>query len=237
MPARVYDERFLEHGVSGPPEHAGRLRAVVARLRASDLWEEIAPLEFAPATAEQLQWVHEPAYLEELEGLSHGGGGPLDPDTLVTAHSWEAATLAAGRCISAAEALLEGSVEQVVCLVRPPGHHALPHRGKGFCLLNNPALAAEAARRAGAQRVALLDWDAHHGNGLQDFFYHRGDVFYLSLHAQHLFPGTGTSDELGREPLEADQAPPPLPAAQRLRLEEFLDHGLAQHRERLGVRT
>jgi acetoin utilization deacetylase AcuC-like enzyme len=197
MIIRVYDERMLAHGVPWHPENAGRLAAITARLEEAGLWTEMLPLQFEPATASQLLWVHEDWYLEELEAASRGGGETIDPDTIATEATWEAAGLAAGGCIGAAEALMAGADLQALCLVRPPGHHALAGRAMGFCFLNNAALAAEAALRSGAERVAIFDFDAHHGNGLQEIFYSRGDVLYASIHERGIFPGSGTVDELG----------------------------------------
>lgn len=197
MIVRAYDKRMLAHGVPWHPENAARLETVIARLETSGLWREMTPLEFDEAPIEELAWVHEEWYLEELEAASRTGGETFDPDTIATEATWEAGRLAAGACMSAAALLMTGEDLQVLCLVRPPGHHALPGRAMGFCFLNNPALAAEAALRAGAERVAVFDWDAHHGNGLQEIFYPRGDVLYMSLHERGIYPGTGTLDELG----------------------------------------
>lgn len=121
----------------------------------------------------------------------------FDADTIATEATWEAACLAAGACMEAAEAVVSSVDLQALCLVRPPGHHALPGRAMGFCFLNNGALAAESALRSGARRVAIFDFDAHHGNGLQDIFYPRGEVLYASIHQREIFPGSGTVDELG----------------------------------------
>ena len=197
MIARLYDEIFLTHGVSWHPENAERLRAIIRRLEENGLWYELAPLEFEAADWERLAWVHEEVYLEELEAASRAGGEAFDADTIATAGTWEAARRAAGACMEGAEAVV-GSVDlQALCVVRPPGHHARRGQAMGFCFLNNAALAAEAARRAGAARVAIFDIDCHHGNGLQEIFYARGDVLYASIHEREIFPGTGTVDELG----------------------------------------
>ena len=197
MILRLYDERLLQPSPPWCLESAERLAAVVQRLQQTGLWGELTPLEFSPAPWEQLLWVHEDWYLEDLEQVSAGGGALPPPDLAVTAHTWELACLAAGACLAAAEAVTTGPDLAALCLVRPPGHLALPARARGFCLLNNCALAAEAALRSGAARVALVDLDCHHGEGLQEVFYARGDVLYLSIHQLDLFPGTGTVDELG----------------------------------------
>ena len=197
MIARLYSETFLHHGVPWHPENAERLRAIVQRLTDNGLWHELAPLAFEAADWERLMWVHDEWYLEDLEAASRAGGESFNADTIATAETWETARLAAGACMEAAEAVLGSVGLQALCLVRPPGHHALPGRAYGFCFLNNPALAAEAALRSGAARVAIFDFDGHHGNGVQEIFYPRGEVLYCSLHQREIFPLTGTVDELG----------------------------------------
>lgn len=211
MIALLYDDLFLEHGVPWHPENAERLRAVKRRLEDNGLWYEMAPLGFSPAEPHQLAWVHEEEYLEDLEATA-GKQHAFDADTIATERTWEVARWAAGACITAAEAVAISPGLHAVCLVRPPGHHALPGRAMGFCFLNNAALAAEAARRSGAARVAICDFDAHHGNGLQEIFYARDDVLYLSIHQREIFPGTGTVDELGVDAGFGLNVNVPLPA-------------------------
>ena len=193
----VFNPLFLEHGPPGHPENAQRLETIVERLGASSQWGQLHHLEFGPATVEQVSWVHDPHYVEYVRRLSQSGGGALDPETEATEQTYAAAMLAAGGCIRATEALMKGQVEAALCLVRPPGHHAAVGQARGFCFFNNIAIATEAARRGGASRVAIVDFDAHHGNGTQEIFYHRGDVLYISLHQSPLYPGTGTVDEVG----------------------------------------
>ncbi|HEY3397804.1 MAG TPA: histone deacetylase [Armatimonadota bacterium] len=197
MIVRLYDDMFLQHGVPWHPENAQRLRAITERLHDDGLWHEMSPVEFEPATQEQLLRVHEEWYLDDLRDASQAGGEAWDTDTIATDRTWEVACLAAGACTAAAELVTVSPDTQALCLVRPPGHHALPTRAMGFCFLNNTALAVEAAVQSGAQRVAVFDCDVHHGNGVQDIFYNRGDVLYMSIHQTDLFPGTGTVDELG----------------------------------------
>ncbi len=193
----IYHPLFLEHGQPWHPENAQRLEVIVERLQNRGLWGELQHLDFSPATAEQVAWVHQPHYIDHLRQLCEAGGGDLDPDTYATEQTYQAAMLAAGGCIRATEALLNGEIEAVLCLVRPPGHHANADQGRGFCFFNNVAIAAEAALRSGAARVAIVDFDAHHGNGTQEIFYHRGEVLYISLHQSPFYPGTGTVDEVG----------------------------------------
>ncbi len=193
----IYSPLFQEHGEPGHPENGQRLAAVVSHLRESGLWDELTHLEFGPASVEEVAWVHDYDYIEHLKYLSVHGGGALDPDTHATEKTYEAAMLAAGGCIAATEAVIRGELQSALCLVRPPGHHALANQGMGFCFFNNVAIAAEAALRAGMGRAAILDFDGHHGNGTQDCFYHRGDVLYFSIHQSPFYPGTGTVDEIG----------------------------------------
>jgi acetoin utilization deacetylase AcuC-like enzyme len=208
----IYDDRFLAHGVDWHPENAARLEAVSRHLRSRGLWQRMASLPFDAASDEQLAWLHTEEYIEEIRAVCAGGGFEIAPDTPVSQTSFEAAALAAGGCIAAVEAILDGASSTALCLVRPPGHHALPDRGHGFCLFNNAALAAEAALRQGLERMAILDFDLHHGDGTQEMFYHRGDVMYCSVHEHPLFPMTGGLDEVGIDAGTASTVNVPLPA-------------------------
>lgn len=194
---RVFDELFLEHGEPWHVENRSRLEAAVARLRQAGLWEQLQDVPALPASAEQLAWVHDPDYIEDLRLICDNGGGWLGGDTVATSTTFGAASVAAGSCMWAARLVVEGGLDSALCLVRPPGHHALPNRAMGFCFFNNAALAAETALALGLSRVAILDWDVHHGNGTQDIFYARGDVLYASVHQHGLYPQTGTIDEVG----------------------------------------
>ena len=169
---------------------------------------ERRPCEPAPRSA--LEAVHSPAYLDKLEELSASGGGYLDFDTALDSDSWEAATLASGAAIGAVESALSGTASFAVA--RPPGHHAGRGYGMGFCLLNHAAVAAEHARSQGVERVAILDWDVHHGNGTQDIFYASSDVLYLSAHQSPFYPGTGKVREVGEGRGEGFTVNAPLPA-------------------------
>jgi len=207
----VYDDLFLEHGEPWHVENRRRLEAVVARLQGSGLWERMELLDIQPADENQLLWLHDEDYLEELQFISQRGGGQFDADTIANWATWAAATTAAGSCLGAVQDMLEGGVDHALCLVRPPGHHARPSQAMGFCFLNNVALAAEFALRHSVQRVAILDYDVHHGNGIQEMFYHRGDVLYASLHQLDIYPGTGTVDEVGVDAGIAQNVNFPLP--------------------------
>ena len=199
MTGLVYDDIFLDHGEPHHPERRERLEVALARLDADGLRAAMQPLPVRPATLEELQWLHDRDYVLHVQALSAAGGGDIDLDTIATAGTWAAACAAAGACIDAVRAVHERAADNALCLVRPPGHHARLGTGMGFCFFNNAGLAAEALIRDGAQRVAIVDFDGHHGNGTQEAFYHRGDVLYISLHQAPLFPGTGFPEEVGVE--------------------------------------
>jgi acetoin utilization deacetylase AcuC-like enzyme len=192
------DPRFAEHDPGrGHPERPVRLDAVGAGLLEAGL-DPASRTELEPrvATRAELERVHRPDYVAQLEAFCARGGGALDPDTAVVSASWAAATLAAGAGLAAVDALRAGAGSAAFCAVRPPGHHAVPGRAMGFCLFNNVAVAAAAVRDTG-ERVLVVDWDAHHGNGTQDMFWSDPDVMYVSLHEWPLYPGTGRLDDVG----------------------------------------
>ena len=163
-----------------------------------------------PADEGALARVHAPAYLEYLRELSAAGGGNLSLDTAMDADSWETASLASGAALGAVESALSG--EPAFAIVRPPGHHAGAATGMGFCLLNHVAVAAEHARARGVERVTILDWDVHHGNGTQDLFYDDPHVLYLSAHQSPFYPGTGGIGEVGEREGRGFTVNVPLPA-------------------------
>lgn len=163
-----------------------------------------------PAPQETLEAVHDAAYLDRLRELSEAGGGYLNADTGTNEHSWEAALLASGAAVGATDSALSGT--PAFAVARPPGHHAGADYGMGFCLLNHAAVAAEHARSQGLGRVAILDWDVHHGNGTQDIFYGDGQVLYLSTHRSPFYPGTGAAREVGSGEGRGRTVNVPLPA-------------------------
>jgi acetoin utilization deacetylase AcuC-like enzyme len=162
------------------------------------------------AEEEDLARIHAPAYLDHLRKLCELGGGYLSLDTSFGPDSWEAACSASGAAIGAVESALSG--EAAFAVARPPGHHAGGEYGMGFCLLNHAAVAAEYARSRGLARIAILDWDVHHGNGTQDIFYEDDRVLYLSVHQSPFYPGTGASDEVGEGKGRGFTVNVPLPA-------------------------
>lgn len=169
---------------------------------------EHRPCEPAPEAA--LAAAHEASYMRRLEELSAAGGGYLDPDTALGPDSWPVTLLTAGAAVGAVESVLSG--EAAFAVARPPGHHAGRDSAMGFCLLNNAAVAAEHARSRGLRRIAILDWDVHHGNGTQDIFYSDGEVLYLSAHRSPFYPGTGEAREVGSGDGEGFTVNVPLPA-------------------------
>ncbi|MEO8092325.1 MAG: histone deacetylase [bacterium] len=187
----------LRHDTGAHPENAGRLRAVEAALEARD-WLGLDRVEAPAADRHWLERVHSIELIDRIEALSAAGGGMIDFDTGASAGSWEAALHAAGAAASAAERLLAGSDKIAFCGTRPPGHHAEADRAMGFCLFNNVAVAsAHALEACGAERVLVLDWDVHHGNGTEAIFAGSSSVLYASIHQSPLYPGTGSPDYVG----------------------------------------
>ncbi|MCC7078235.1 MAG: histone deacetylase [Acidimicrobiia bacterium] len=193
----VFHEAFLEHDPGpGHPERAARLKILVDTIEGDgDLRGLVAFEEATPAPRERVLAAHSGAHLRRLEDLDSAGGGAIDPDTHLSARSLEAALLAAGAGLDAAAAV-EAGADFAFALVRPPGHHAERGRAMGFCLLNNAAVTALALRERG-DRVAVVDWDAHHGNGTQAILWDDPGSMFVSLHEYPAYPGTGRLDETG----------------------------------------
>ena len=192
--------QFLAHDNGrGHPERPARLRAVQLGVQQAGLVDALVPVEPVAATDEDLGRIHPEAYRRALRSFCEAGGGPLDADTAVVPESWDAATLAAGAGIEVARRLEAGEGTVGFCAVRPPGHHALASQAMGFCLFNNVAVAAAWLRDCG-ERVLIVDYDAHHGNGTQDLFWQDPDVFYVSMHEWPQYPGTGGIREVGDGP-------------------------------------
>jgi acetoin utilization deacetylase AcuC-like enzyme len=194
----VLDEIFVHHRApGGHPERPARVEAVRDALVAAGVRERGEQVAVRSASDDELARVHGAAYLEELQRTLPGHEGWLDADTYFSEGTWDAARGAAGAVSELAIQVMAGQRQRGLAVVRPPGHHAEADRAMGFCIYNNVAVAAAAARAAGAARVAILDWDVHHGNGTQDIFWDDPTVQYLSVHQWPYYPGTGAPAEIG----------------------------------------
>jgi acetoin utilization deacetylase AcuC-like enzyme len=209
----VTDERFRAH--EAPREHPERPERLVAIERAladGGLTTRCRAVPARPATRAELELVHRAAYLDSLEEtIGHGGSGWLDPDTYFCDGTWSAALYAAGGVLDLARLVAAGELDNGAAFVRPPGHHATADRAMGFCLINHVAVAA-AALRADGKRVAIFDWDVHHGNGTEAIFDDVPDVLYLSTHEWPQYPGTGAAEYSGRGRGRGATVNVPLPA-------------------------
>ncbi len=200
-----------EHdGGARHPEQPARLEAVMQGVRALGGGHEVVTPEIVEAPFEALARVHDPAYLDALEAFCHEGGGAIDADTYARPDSWRAARRAAGAGLAALAALEQRRDAVAFVPARPPGHHATAGRAMGFCLLNSIAVAA-ASRTARGERVLIVDWDVHHGNGTQDIFWDDPDVLYVSTHQHPLYPGTGHAAEVGGPAAAGSTVNLPLP--------------------------
>jgi acetoin utilization deacetylase AcuC-like enzyme len=199
------------HDTGRHPERAQRIPAALGGLTAAGLDDAVVWAEPRHATVEELARVHDRSYLEVLEAFCQSGGGSLDPDTRASPGSWSTALLAAGAGLAAVDAVAGGDHDVAFVAARPPGHHAVSDRAMGFCLLNNVAVAA-AALVARGERVAVIDWDVHHGNGTQDIFWDDPHVLYVSTHQSGLYPGTGAANETGGPSAPGLTVNIPLPA-------------------------
>ena len=185
------------HDTGGHPENAGRLVAIESALDAAG-WPGLERVQAPAATREQLLRVHGERHIDAIEAFCASGGGMIDADTIATSGSFEAAVHGAGGAAAAAERLLAGDDRVAFCGLRPPGHHAERDRAMGFCLFNNAAVAsAHAIAACGAERVLILDWDVHHGNGTEEIFAASAEVLYASIHQWPFYPGTGAAEYAG----------------------------------------
>ena len=183
----------------GHPEHVGRLRAIPRALRDDmELYHLLDHRESRHATAGELALVHDAAYVASVEALADRGGGRLDADTVASPGSWLAATAGAGAVLDGIDLAFGAGPRRSFCAVRPPGHHALRESGMGFCLFGNVALGAHYARvRHGAERILIVDWDVHHGNGTQALVEQTPGIHFVSMHQWPWYPGTGAADDHG----------------------------------------
>jgi acetoin utilization deacetylase AcuC-like enzyme len=197
MTLLYYDRRFLDHKTGMHPESPVRLEHIERRLDSSALAARCQRPKWEPAGAELLA-VHTSEHVLSIAALAQRGGGRIDADTVASQASFDVACFAAGAACDAVRRVVRGEAKNALCLVRPPGHHATADRAMGFCLLNNVAIAAKLALdELHLERVLVVDWDVHHGNGTQDLFYADPQVGYFSAHRWPFYPGTGAADETG----------------------------------------
>lgn len=198
----VLDPLFLAHDMAGHPESAERLRAIDRELQRRGLWDLLTPVGSRMATQTELLWAHSSGYIDEIAAISEHGGGYYNPyagDTYLTADSFEAAKMAAGSAIEMNLAVYDRKVDNGFALLRPPGHHALHEQAMGFCLFNSDVIAARALQTyRGVERVAIVDFDVHHGNGTQDLTYEDPSIMAVSIHQHPFWPMTGAAELTGK---------------------------------------
>jgi len=209
--AIIWDEAYAEHDTGAHPEGADRVTSLVDHLEGTDLWPRLTVATAPePATEDDVLLVHTPGHLAMVKRAAQGKGAWLDPDTHVSPLSYETALLSVGGALLATDLWEDGLVP--FALIRPPGHHATPDRAMGFCLFNNVAIAAARLLQRGYERVAILDWDVHHGNGTQAAFYAEAKVLFGSAHQWPHYPGSGFFTECGEGEGEGYTVNVPLPA-------------------------
>lgn len=192
------DNRFLNHDTGRHPESAARLEHIHARLEESGLLNRVTRTAVPVADDADVRRIHTADYLTALRSFARAHGGRIETDTVMSTQSADVAWLACGGAVDAVTRVIAGEDSTALGLVRPPGHHALQDAAMGFCLLNNAAIAAQTAvQKLGLQRVLIVDWDVHHGNGTQDAFYEDEHVWFFSVHRSPFYPGTGHAQETG----------------------------------------
>jgi acetoin utilization deacetylase AcuC-like enzyme len=208
----VYDPVYLKHDTGYHPENAQRLEAIMAHLTETGLLKQLTAIKPRPATTEELTYVHQASYVSRIQDAASRGGGWLDGDTVMSPDSYDAALYAAGGAIEATDAVISGRTNSAFALVRPPGHHATAMAAMGFCLFNNIAIAAQhALKKHKLDKVTIIDFDVHHGNGTQEAFYNNPQALYISTHQYPHYPGTGTVGETGSGAAEGTTVNIPLP--------------------------
>lgn len=207
----VYSPRYLQH-FTGTVEGHQRLQTIMDVLQEYKIADKLTKIEPYIAPLDIVEQVHSPNYVNALAGFAAKGGGTWAEETIVSRESYEVALLAAGGGLAAIDAVMQKRVDNVFAIIRPPGHHASREKGGGFCLLNNVAIAAKyAQQRFGLKKIFILDWDVHHGNGLQSIFYDDPSVLYFSIHQDGIYPRTGLSNECGEGPGEGFTVNVPIP--------------------------
>ncbi len=198
--ALIYHPIYLQHNTGAHhPERPSRLQSILRKLKKTGLIDKVKLVEPQAASVEDIMLVHPEHYVMSIKETCIEGGGNLDPDTVVSKDSYNAALFAAGAVKKAADLLFNGETENAFCMVRPPGHHATPSQAMGFCIFNNVAIAARYAKdKYNINCILIIDWDVHHGNGTEEIFYEDPSVFYISLHQYPHYPGTGSRESQGQ---------------------------------------
>jgi acetoin utilization deacetylase AcuC-like enzyme len=209
----VYDPIYLKHDTEQHIENARRLEQTISHLEQTKLKQQLTLIKPRAATVEELSLVHDNQYISHIQDTAKKGGGWLDVDTIMSTDSYQAAIHAAGGAIRATEGVMDGELDSAFALVRPPGHHATSLRAMGFCLFNNVAITAKhALAKYKLDRIIIIDFDVHHGNGTQAAFYDDHQVLYVSTHEYPFYPGTGRLEETGSGDGKGTNINIPLPA-------------------------
>ena len=209
----VYDPIYLQHNTGQHVENATRLEAMIAYLEQTQLKQQLTSIKPRPATIEELSRAHHEPHISHVQEVAQRGGGWLDADTVMSPGSYDAALYAAGGAIRATEAVMSGEITSAFALVRPPGHHATSQRAMGFCLFNNVAITAKYILATyKLDRILIIDFDVHHGNGTQEIFYDNPQVLYISTHQYPFYPGTGNIEEIGFGEAKGTTINIPLPS-------------------------
>ncbi len=198
MTLLYYDPVFLEHDTGDHPENAARILPTIRHLNQIAMHAKCTRPSWTEVSSDRLRAVHASDYIDSVKEFAEQGGGYIEQDTVICPQSYRVARMAAGAVCDAVKRVVSGEENQAFCLVRPPGHHALANSAMGFCLFNNVAIGARLAiDELGLDRVMIVDWDVHHGNGTQSIFWEDGQVGFLSIHRSPFYPGTGAADETG----------------------------------------
>jgi len=209
----VFDPLFLKHDQPGHPENAKRLESIMAELKEKGMHDKVEFVNTRQAEIEEILLCHSEEYVKYVKTFCEKGGGYLDADTYANEYSYNAASTAVGSIIELTKAVVKGKFKNGFALVRPPGHHALPNRSMGFCLFGNIAIAARVAlTQPGINKVAIVDFDVHHGNGTQALVGNDPNILFISTHQYPFYPGTGSSREIGEGDAEGTIVNIPLPA-------------------------
>ena len=208
-----FDQIFLKHNQTGHPENAKRLESILAGLKDSGLFQKLKQIKSRQAEIGEISYGHNEDYIEYVKRFCEKDGGYLDPDTYTNKYSFDAASTGVGSSIDLTIAVIKGDLKNGFALLRPPGHHALANRSMGFCLFGNISIAAKAAlKQPGAEKIAIVDFDVHHGNGTQALIGDDPNILFISTHQYPFYPGTGSLREIGKGEAEGTVINIPLGA-------------------------